>query len=432
VAGTIGATGNNSSGVAGVNWTASIMGLKFLGANGSGTTANAINAIEFAVQLKINNIANVRVLSNSWGGGGFSLALFNAITRANTNGIVFVAAAGNAASNNDASPSYPASYDVANVVAVAATDNRDNLASFSNYGASSVDLGAPGVSILSTTINGYAYYNGTSMATPHVSGAVALVLAACPGLSTGGVISAILNNVDPVPALAGKTFTGGRLNVHQAVQSCAPPPTPDFSVSATPSTQSVATGVIASYTISTAALNGFAGTIALSVTGAPDGATATFSPASVSAGGSSTLTVSGAPAGAYSLTITGLSGGVSRSTSVTLVVTAPVAGSFTISSTTPPRTVVATGSTTYAITVAAQNGFNGVVTLSAQGLPTGASASFSPASVTGYGSTTMTVSTSGNTPKGTYTIAVWGTSGDLTAQAQVTLTVQCKANGKCK
>ena len=187
--GTIGAVGNNGIGVSGVNWVASIMGSKFLDASGSGTTAGAINAIDFTIQAKaiFGAGANVRVLSNSWGGGGFSQALLDEINKANTNNMLFVAAAGNASANNDVTPNYPSNYAAPNVMAVAATDNRDARASFSNYGRTTVHLGAPGVDVLSTTRNNtYKYFSGTSMATPHVAGAAALVLSMC-SLDTAGV-----------------------------------------------------------------------------------------------------------------------------------------------------------------------------------------------------------------------------------------------------
>jgi subtilisin family serine protease len=144
--GTIGGRGNNGTGVAGVNWTTSIMGLKFLTASGSGATNNAIECIDFAIQAKqrFGAQANVRILSNSWGGGGFSQALQDAITRANNADMLFVAAAGNSNSNNDVVNNFPSNYPVANVLAVAATDNRDNKSSFSSFGATTVDLGAPG------------------------------------------------------------------------------------------------------------------------------------------------------------------------------------------------------------------------------------------------------------------------------------------------
>src|SRR5262249_52193244 len=227
-AGTIGAVGNNGVGVVGVNWVSTIMGLKFLNSAGSGTTADAISAIDFAVNAKIAGV-NVRVLSNSWGGGGFSQALSDEINKATPNDILFVAAAGNNGSNNDISPFYPASYNAPNVVAVAATDNRDALASFSNFGASSVHLGAPGVNIYSLQPgNLYQFLSGTSMATPHVSGVAALVLAKTSSLTTAQVRSTILSNVDPIPSLAAKTTTGGRRNAAKAVGAgtCTPPAAP--------------------------------------------------------------------------------------------------------------------------------------------------------------------------------------------------------------
>ncbi|MGE0449794.1 MAG: S8 family serine peptidase [Vicinamibacterales bacterium] len=228
VSGTIGGVGNNGTGVAGVNWIASIMGAKFLSSSGSGSTSNAIKAIEFTIQAKqkFGAAANVRVLSNSWGGGGYSQLLLDEINKANTNDMLFVAAAGNASTNTDSTPSYPASYSAPNVISVAATTNDDLLASFSNYGATSVDLAAPGVNVRSTIrSNGYAYYNGTSMATPHVSGAAALVLSVC-SLTTAQLKDVLLSHgVEAVPALASTVATGGRLDVNAAVRYCSAPPT---------------------------------------------------------------------------------------------------------------------------------------------------------------------------------------------------------------
>jgi serine protease len=221
--GTIGARGNNAQGVVGVNWTTRIMGLKFLNSAGSGNTADAIECIQFAIQAKqrFGSSANVRVLSNSWGGGGFSQALLDAINSANSSDMLFVCAAGNSNTNNDTTAFFPANYNAPNVVSVAATDNRDAKSSFSNFGATTVDLGAPGTSIVSTIPNGgFATFSGTSMATPHVSGAAALVLSRC-SLSTAALKANLMNNVDRISSLSGRTVTGGRLNVDKAIRACS-------------------------------------------------------------------------------------------------------------------------------------------------------------------------------------------------------------------
>ncbi|HEX9506410.1 MAG TPA: S8 family serine peptidase, partial [Acidimicrobiia bacterium] len=238
VAGTIAGVGNNGIGVVGVNWHARIMALKFLGASGSGSTSDAVSAVLYAANM------HAKVMNNSWGGGGFSQALMDAITTANSAGSLFVAAAGNFSDDNDVFPNYPSNYDVPNVVAVAATDHNDALATFSNYGHTTVDLGAPGVNILSTVPtsggglsdpSGYRYLSGTSMATPHVSGAAALLFAQFPGITHLQVKDRLLNGVDHVPSLAGITVTGGRLNVLNALETDTVPPAPvtDLSVAAT-------------------------------------------------------------------------------------------------------------------------------------------------------------------------------------------------------
>ena len=237
VSGTIAAAGNNGVGVAGVNWTAQIMPLKFLDATGAGSTAGAIAAINYAV-------ANgARVINASWGGGPFSVALFNAISAANNAGVLFVTAAGNAGRDTDLTPSYPGSYNLSNILSVAATDDADLLAGFSNFGATSVDLGAPGVGILSTLAGGgYGSFNGTSMAAPHVSGVAGLLLAVNPNLTVAQLKGAILAGVDPVPALTGRTLSGGRLNAFAALLGVAPPPPPPATVSVLPASASLNVG----------------------------------------------------------------------------------------------------------------------------------------------------------------------------------------------
>ena len=210
--GTIGGVGNNGVGVAGVCWEVSLVGLKFLNSGGSGYTSDAVDATYYATAI------GCKLTSNSWGGGGDSPELRSAIGEADLAGRLFVAAAGNNGSNADAYPMYPGAYTNANIISVAATDHNDALAYFSNYGLVSVDLGAPGVDILSTTPgNAYGTKSGTSMATPHVAGAVALIWGRSPNQSHRNVKAAILDGADPVASLAGKTATGGRLNVLAAM-----------------------------------------------------------------------------------------------------------------------------------------------------------------------------------------------------------------------
>lgn len=198
---------------------------------------------------------------------------------------------------------------------------------------------------------------------------------------------------------------------------------PDFSLSATPSSSTVAAGIPAGYTVTVTASGGFSGTVSLSASGLPSGAAATFNPASVTGSGNSSLTVTtsaSTPAGSYPITITGTSGALTHTASVTLVVTVP---DFAISATPASQSTQAGGSASYTTTVTASGGFSGTVSLSASGLPSGASASFNPASVNGSGSSTLTVTTSSSTPAGTYTVTITGTSGSLTHSTTVTLVV---------
>jgi subtilisin family serine protease len=218
VAGTIGASGNNGIGVTGVNWQVRLMPMKFLSSAGSGTTADAVSAVLYAADKGAD------VMNNSWGGDTYSQALADAISVADDRGSLFVAASGNSSNDNDANPDYPSSYDNPNVISVAATEHRDGLAWFSNIGKRTVDLGAPGLNIYSTWPGGsYQFLTGTSMAAPHVSGAAALVKAAFPNASDLGIKALLLSGVDPNASLAGRTSTGGRLNVANAV-TCSTTP----------------------------------------------------------------------------------------------------------------------------------------------------------------------------------------------------------------
>lgn len=213
-AGIMAAAGNNGIGIAGVLWNVQIMPLK-IGTGPSLSTAAAVRAIDYAWSM------GAWVINASWGGSGFSQSLKDSIDRAGAAGVMFVAAAGNSGSNNDSRPFYPASYNSPNVIAVASTTSTDARSSFSNYGARSVHLGAPGSSVLSTyPVNrgSYASLSGTSMAAPHVAGAVALIWNYNPTLSVADVKSIIMNSADRIPSMQGVTISGGRLNLNRALQ----------------------------------------------------------------------------------------------------------------------------------------------------------------------------------------------------------------------
>ena len=217
-AGTIGARANNGIGVAGVNWNVRMMAVKFLDAGGSGSLADAIKAIDYATKM------GAHVMSNSWGGGGFSQTLMDAIKRSNEAGAIFIAAAGNEYNNNDNSPTYPSTYQVENVMSVAAIDNRGAKADFSNYGKKTVHLGAPGVNVMSTTGGSYKSFSGTSMATPHVAGVAALLWANEPNLTAAQVKERLIATVRPLASMKGKTRTGGMVDAYGALTNTQAPP----------------------------------------------------------------------------------------------------------------------------------------------------------------------------------------------------------------
>ena len=229
VAGTIGARGNDGFGVTGVNWEVSLMALRVLDAEGSGTSAGVADAMSYAVDQ------GAKVVNLSLGGPGSSRSIQEVIVSSPQT--LFVVSAGNDATDNDAAPQYPCNVTTANLICVAASTQSDGLASFSNYGTNSVDVAAPGTNILSTVPGpngtyGLSYYQGTSMATPQVAGAAALLWAAKPNASTSDVRSALFRGVDNKPAFAGKVATGGRVNVMSSLtlltgaQVGAPTPVP--------------------------------------------------------------------------------------------------------------------------------------------------------------------------------------------------------------
>ncbi len=214
VSGTIGAAANNGEPHVGVTWKVSLMGLKFLSADGSGFDSDAIKCLQYAIKMK------AKVSNNSWGGGPPDQSMADALAAARTAGHLFVAAAGNDSADNDVDPHYPATYGLDNIISVAAMDRKGLLASFSDYGQRSVHLGAPGVDIYSSVSgsdSAYDVFSGTSMATPHVVGVAALVLSAHPQAKLFELRQRILNSVIPTPSLSGTTIMGGRVNAFNAV-----------------------------------------------------------------------------------------------------------------------------------------------------------------------------------------------------------------------
>lgn len=221
-AGTIGAKGDDGQGLVGVSWDVSLMAIKFLDKNGSGTLANALKSVDYARTM------GAHIMSNSWGGGGVSDLLKTAIEDVNKAGILFVVASGNNSNDNDTIPTYPANYDVPNVLSVAAIDNRGALAGFSNYGAKTVHVAAPGVNVVSTVTGGkYESLSGTSMAAPHVSGVAALILSHDPTLSHLELRKKIIDAARPTFALKNRVSSGGIADAFFALSGQTPPADPN-------------------------------------------------------------------------------------------------------------------------------------------------------------------------------------------------------------
>jgi hypothetical protein len=325
VSGILGAVGNNGLGVTGVNWTTVIMATKFLASDGTGTTADAVNAIEFAIQANAvfagsATPVNVRVLSASWGGTTSSTPLLDEVEEANTNNMLFVAAAGNSGTSNDTSPTYPANFTVPNVISVASNDDPDSLSYFSNYGPTTVDLSAPGSGILSTWPGAtYEALSGTSASAPFVSGAALLVLSSCP-MNTASLKQLLLADVAPVPAMAGLTVTGGRLSVDNAIRDCTHSPSA-YTVATTQSLAPPSGVVTVSWSVPTGqASNDWIG---LFQTGTPNTAYLTFQFTNGAPAGNFTFTAPAQP-GQYEFRYLLQNGYVSEAKSGTFTVSTSV------------------------------------------------------------------------------------------------------------
>lgn len=306
VAGTIGASSNNGIGVAGVNWDVQLAACKFLGPTG-GTTLDGIACIDYFTDLKVNHGVNVVATNNSWGGGPYSEALRAAIQTHTEAGIMFVTASGNDARNVDTVPDYPGTYDLPGIVNVANTTRTDALAVLSNFGAVTVDLGAPGSNIPSTYLNnGYAYASGTSMASPHVAGVASLVWSIAPHLSIAEVKDILMSSGDPTPALAGATVSGNRLNAHQALLDADPEP--GFRLNLDPRNLQITAGENVRFVIDIGAVAGWSGEVEVGVDIAP-ALDYELSSNVANAGESITLTVytdSDTDWGTYAIQVSGL------------------------------------------------------------------------------------------------------------------------------
>ena len=322
VAGTIGAVGDNGIGVVGVNHSVSIAGCKFLSSSGTGSTADAIACIDYFTDLKLNRGINVKATNNSWGGGGYSQSLEMAIEAAGDAGILFAAAAGNAGIDNDLNNSYPSNYETStnSLIAVASINRNDGDSGYS-YGDESVDLAAPGTAILSTLPgDNYGAYSGTSMATPHVTGAAALVWAINPDLSPSEMKELLMSTGEDSLWADGRTVSGKRLNVLNALE--AADPTPGFRLDITPGSATITAGESYSYDIEVDSVAGYDEEVTLTLT--DEAGIASLSSTTAFPGEVVTLnveTLEDTPWGSYTFTVDGSSGDAEdRSRSASLYV----------------------------------------------------------------------------------------------------------------
>ncbi len=324
-AGIIGAVGNDGRGVVGVNWNVKLMPLAFLNSLGTGTVADAIEAIGYAVEQKRRGV-NLSVLSSSWGGDAYSQALYDAIAAAGAEDILFVAAAGNGWRNTDEHPFYPASFTLPNLISVAATDNRDQLLYFSNYGVRSVHLAAPGDAIKTTAPNdGYSMLSGTSMAAAFVAGSAALVMSARPQDDLGAIRDALISNVDPVAALDDKLVSGGRLNLRRALSGVVP----GFHMRAFPDKRAVNPGSSTTFDLELDSFGRFQDHVNVAVTSDPPfSGTLVVTPDPVPVDGATTAQLTATPdasasPGIYQVTITASAGAQTVTRQVSLRVRLP-------------------------------------------------------------------------------------------------------------
>ncbi len=425
IAGIVAAATDNGLGVAGLAYNAAILPVKVLDSAGVGSAAGVANGISWAVDH------GARVLNLSITTTGYSATLCDAVTYAVNAGALVVAAAGNDATFTN---EYPAA--CAGAVGVAATDQNDAPATFSNYGYPDVFVAAPGVSILST-LPGAVWGNdsGTSMAAPFVTGLGALLLGQSPSRTAATAKQIIAKTAAKVGAGpysgdkynvcgGGCTWTSthgyGRIDAGAALTYGS---TPRFSFKLSAARATVTAGTATTATVTIAADPGYAGNVGLSVTGLPTGATASLSPATVAAPGSSTLTVTTAAttaAGTYTVVVKGADAGDAQSTTLLLTVVVP---DFTVAATPAAVTVAQGKKATVSLTVGSVNGFAGSVALSATGMSSGVTAAFSPATVTASGSSTLTLTASATATVGAVTLTLKGTAGTASKTVAVSLSV---------